>query len=201
MRDRNEYLSFDQACTRCILTPNGCTNEGETCRPMPPPWHMHAPLDSSQQWIATYAEKMGKPPEEQCTSHCLWDPKWFWGPGLCVHPASVTPACLHRTPPSPCCVPSLSRVPGRRQRCNQWVMCPDYHQLPMEHLQKAPEEMEKREKHSSLWGNYKLRLCGFHPPFSGRSSLKTDQLTIHPVLLAQRDTLISTVHPLVLTAM
>lgn len=45
--------------------------------------------------------------------------------------------------PPPCCVHSLCYVPGRPQRSNQWVMCPDYNQLPRGHLQRAPEEIER----------------------------------------------------------
>lgn len=55
---------------------------------------------------------------------------------------------------------SLCYVPGRPQRSNQWVMCPDYNQLPMGHLQRALGEMEK-EQHCPPWGNYKLRFHGF----------------------------------------
>lgn len=45
--------------------------------------------------------------------------------------------------PPPTMSTSCRCVPGRRQRSNQWVMCPDYNQLPMGHLQRALEEMER----------------------------------------------------------
>lgn len=45
--------------------------------------------------------------------------------------------------PPPTMSTSCRCVPGRPQRSNQWVMCPDYNQLPMGHLQRTLEEMER----------------------------------------------------------
>lgn len=55
-----------------------------------------------------------------------------------VHPAQSEVTTL-----PPAASTSCRCVPGRQQRSNQWVMCPDYNQLPMGHLQRAPEEMER----------------------------------------------------------
>lgn len=84
--------------------------------------------------------------------------------------------------PSPCCVHSLCCVPGRPQRSNQWVMCPDYNQLPKGHLQRAPEEMERGSSialHGVItsWGSIGSTL------FLGRVGLKDRPLndSVRPV--------------------
>lgn len=52
-------------------------------------------------------------------------------------------------------------------------------------------------EHCPPWGNYKLGLHSFCSFFCGESGLKTDQLTIQPVLLAQWEALSTKDHRLV----
>lgn len=72
--------------------------------------------------------------------------QFFIASHLCPRPRPFCPSYICTSSlcalPSPCCVHPCS-VPGRPQRSNQWVMCPDYNQLPKGHLQRAPEEMER----------------------------------------------------------
>lgn len=85
------------------------------------------------------------------------------------------------TLPSPCCVHSLCCVPVRPKRSNQWVMCADYNQLPMEHLQRPLEEMERGSiaLHGVItcWGSMVST-----PFFCGETGLKISQSTIETVL-------------------
>lgn len=61
------------------------------------------------------------------------------------------------------CTPGHVLPAGRGQRSSQWVMCPDYNQLPTESLQRAPEEME-RGKRTALHGVITGRRSGVPTP-------------------------------------
>lgn len=76
---------------------------------------------------------------------CLWHPNWTRDTLSTLH------LFLHSLRlPSPCCVQSLCCVPWKRQRRNQWVMCPDYSQLPKGYLQRALEGMERERDRAPL---------------------------------------------------
>lgn len=73
---------------------------------------------------------------------CMW---FFTASNLCPRLKPCCPSCIYicTVCPPPTMSTSCRCVPGRPQRSNQWVMCPDYNQLPMGHLQRVPEEMER----------------------------------------------------------
>lgn len=110
---------------------------------------------------------------------------------LDMHLPSVCTVWGCRPPPAtsiPCCC-----VPGRPQRSNQCVMCPDYNQLTMGHLQRSPEE-KKRGSSITLHGVITGWDSTVLVRFCGEWGLKINQLTIQPVLLALQEALSTTDH-------